>query len=80
MSGPTSITIENLKNPFAGESQTNHRHMAFERQREWFEQAARLFREAAEAETVHPLNNFHLMNELKPRADKWVTALADETF
>jgi len=55
-------TIENLKTAFAGESQANRKYLAFARraERDGFPQVARLFRAAAEAETIHALS--HLQN------------------
>ena len=53
-----SKTLDNLKEAFAGESQANRRYLAFAKKadEEGHPQAARLFRAAAEAETVHPVN------------------------
>jgi len=50
-----SNTDNNLKEAFAGESQANRKYLAFAKKadQEGFPQAARLFRAAAEAETVH---------------------------
>ena len=50
-----SKTTDNLKEAFAGESQANRRYLAFAKKadEEGFPQAGRLFRAAAEAETVH---------------------------
>ena len=46
---------DNLGSAFAGESQANRRYLAFSRKasQEGFPQIAKLFRAAAEAETVH---------------------------
>jgi rubrerythrin len=48
-------TEKNLKEAFAGESQANRKYLAFAKQadKEGYPQAAKLFRAAAEAETVH---------------------------
>jgi rubrerythrin len=53
-----SKTEEFLKAAFAGESQTNRRYLAFalKAEEEGQLQVARLFRAAAEAETVHAHN------------------------
>ncbi len=50
-----SKTKKNLEEAFAGESQANRKYLAFARKAELegFKQAAKLFRAAAEAETVH---------------------------
>jgi len=57
------VTDENLKDAFAGESQANRRYVAFARraEQENLPQIARLFRAAAQAETVHALNHFQAM-------------------
>ena len=54
-----SKSEDNLKAAFAGESQANRKYIAFatKADREGFRQAARLFRAAAEAETVHAHNH-----------------------
>ena len=48
-------TTDNLKDAFAGESQANRKYLAFAKKAddEGYEQVARLFRAAADAETVH---------------------------
>jgi len=57
-------TAENLKEAFAGESQANRRYIAFAQKadKEGLPQVAKLFRAAAEAETVHALNHLRAMN------------------
>jgi len=75
-------TDENLRNAFAGESQANRRYTAFSRkaEEEGFPQIAKLFRAAAEAETVHALNHLRIMDEIKSTADNLQAALSGETF
>jgi len=48
-------TKQNLMEAFAGESQANRKYLAYARQaeKEGYTQVAKLFRAAAEAETVH---------------------------
>jgi rubrerythrin len=55
---------DNLKEAFAGESQANRRYTFFaeKAEKEGLKQAARLFRAAAEAETVHARNHFNAMD------------------
>ena len=57
-----TTTNENLATAFAGESQANRKYLAFARQaeKEGLPQIARLFRAAAEAETLHA--HAHLAN------------------
>jgi rubrerythrin len=75
-------TSENLKNAFAGESQANRRYLAFSQKadEEGFSQAAKLFRAAAEAETVHALNHVRIMGEVKTTVQNLDAAVAGETF
>lgn len=57
-----SKTAKNLMDAFAGESQANRKYLAYAKQaeKEGFAQAAKLFRAAAEAETIHA--HAHLRN------------------
>jgi len=50
-----ATTESNLKDAFAGESQANRKYLAFAQkaEQEGYRNVARLFRTAAEAETVH---------------------------
>ena len=75
-------SLENLKNAFAGESQANRRYLAFSQkaEQEGFPQVAKLFRAAAEAETVHALNHARIMGEVKTTPDNLGTAISGETF
>jgi rubrerythrin len=75
-------TDENLKAAFAGESQANRRYLAFARKadEEGFTQAAKLFRAAAEAETVHALNHLKVIGEVKSTLENLNTAVGGETF
>ena len=71
-----------LKNAFAGESQANRRYLAFARkaEEEGLTQVAKLFRAAAEAETVHALNHLRILGEIKSTAENLDTAISGETF
>ncbi len=57
-------TEKNLQEAFAGESQANRRYLFFAEKadKEGYPQVARLFRAAAEAETVHAKNHFNAMD------------------
>ena len=57
-------TEKNLQEAFAGESQANRRYLFFadKAEKEGYPQIARLFRAAAEAETVHARNHFNAMD------------------
>jgi len=75
-------TQDNLKTAFAGESQANRMYVAFARQAEkdGFPNIAKLFRTAAEAETVHALGHLSAMDGIKSTADNLQTAIDNETY
>jgi rubrerythrin len=60
----TYSTEDHLRESFAGESQANRRYTFFAEKadKEGYPQIARLFRAAAEAETVHARNHFNAMD------------------
>lgn len=75
-------TTDNLKEAFAGESQANRKYTAFARKadKEGLPQVARLFRAAAEAETVHALSHFRVLGGVKSTAENLEAAVAGEAF
>jgi rubrerythrin len=75
-------TNEHLKSAFAGESQANRRYLAFAQkaEEEGFAQAAKLFRAAAEAETIHALNHLRITDEVQSTLDNLNAAVSGETF
>jgi rubrerythrin len=54
-----SKSEKDLQDAFAGESQANRKYLAFAKkaEKEGYKQVAKLFRAAAEAETVHAHNH-----------------------
>ena len=62
-----SKTEQCLKEAFAGESQANRKYLAFagKADQEGYPQVARLFRAAAEAETVHAHNHLRALKGIK---------------
>ncbi len=74
-------TQENLQEAFAGESQANRKYLAFAKQaeRDGYHQAARLFRAAAAAETVHAHAHLRAMKGIGSTLDNLKEALAGET-
>lgn len=77
-----SKTEKNLLEAFAGESQANRKYLAFAKQadKEGFPQAAKLFRAAAEAETVHAHAHLRTLGGIKSTADNLKAAVEGETF
>jgi rubrerythrin len=74
-------SIQNLKAAFAGESQANRKYLAFaeKAEKDGYLQVARLFRAAAEAETVHALNHLKALKAIGATADNLKEAIAGET-
>lgn len=66
---------------FAGESQANRKYLAFAKQadKEGHPQVAKLFRAAAEAETVHAHNHLRTLGGVKSTADNLKEAISGET-
>jgi rubrerythrin len=77
-----SESIEKLKAAFAGESQANRRYLAFAEKadQEGLPQVAKLFRAAAEAETVHALNHLRMAGEVGMTVANLDEAISGETF
>lgn len=73
---------KHLKEAFAGESQANRKYLAFARKadREGYPQAAKLFRAAAEAETVHAHTHLRTLKGVKSTAENLKEAIAGETY
>jgi rubrerythrin len=76
-----SKTEDALKEAFAGESQANRKYLAFaaKADAEGFPQAARLFRAAAEAETVHAHAHLRAMKGIRSTRENLQEAVAGET-
>jgi rubrerythrin len=75
-------TQENLAVAFAGESQANRKYTAYARaaDKEGLAQIARLFRAAAEAETIHALAHFTNMGGVGTTLANLEAAVAGETY
>ena len=76
-----SKTDENLKAAFAGESQANRKYLAFARAAEadGQPQVAKLFRAAAEAETIHALAHLDVMGGIGDTLKNLQAAVSGET-
>ena len=70
-----------LMEAFAGESQANRKYLAFAKQaeKEGYPQVAKLFRAAAEAETVHAHAHLRTVSGIKSTAENLKAAIAGET-
>lgn len=77
-----SGTTDNLKAAFAGESQANRKYLAYAKkaEKDGFPQVAKLFRAAAEAETVHALNHFDVLKGVNETAKNLEDAISGEYY
>lgn len=75
-----SKTEKNLMEAFAGESEANRKYLAFAKQadKEGYTQAAKLFRAAAEAETVHAHAHLRVADGIKSTAENLKKAISGE--
>ncbi len=76
-----SKTEKNLQEAFAGESQANRKYLAFAKraEKEGYKQVAKLFRAAAEAETVHAHNHLKELGGIKSTRENLETAIQGES-
>jgi len=77
-----SSTKENLEEAFAGESQASRRYLFFAEKAdsEGLTQIARLFRAAAEAETVHARNHLKAMDGIGATGDNLKESIGGESY
>ncbi|HUL30261.1 MAG TPA: rubrerythrin family protein [Thermodesulfobacteriota bacterium] len=73
---------DSLKEAFAGESQANRKYLAFAKKaaEEGYSQVAKLFRAAAEAETVHAHNHLRAMKGIRSTKENLQEAIGGETY
>ena len=73
-------TIDNLKDAFAGESQANRKYLAFAKkaEAEGLPQVAKLFRAAAEAETIHAHAHLRVMGGINSTKENLHVAIEGE--
>lgn len=74
-------TMDNLMEAFAGESQANRKYTAYAKQaeKEGKMNAAKLFRAASDAETLHALKHFEVAGMIGDTAVNLKDAVAGET-
>ena len=77
-----SKTTKNLQDAFAGESQANRKYLAFAKkaEEEGFRQIAKLFRAAAEAETIHAHNHLREMGGIRTTKENLQEAINGESY
>jgi len=76
-----SKTEKNLQDAFAGESQANRKYLAFAKKAdaEGYKQVAKLFRAAADAETVHALSHLKELGVIRSTKENIEAAISGET-
>lgn len=75
-------TETDLQDAFAGESQANRKYLAFAKKadQEGFKQVAKLFRAAAEAETVHAHNHLRELCGINSTKENLLDAINGESY
>ncbi|MHC4501346.1 MAG: rubrerythrin family protein [Planctomycetota bacterium] len=76
------LTDDNLQQAFAGESQANRKYLAFAKKAEsdGYPMVAKIFRAAAEAETVHAHAHLRAMGGIKSTEENLQEAVKGESF
>ncbi|MBR0597348.1 rubrerythrin family protein [Sinanaerobacter chloroacetimidivorans] len=74
-------TLQNLMEAFAGESQANRKYLAYSKKAEAEGKinAAKLFKAASDAETLHALKHFEVAGKISSTADNLKDAVLGET-
>lgn len=76
-----SKTLKNLMEAFSGESQANRKYLAYSKKAEadGKKNAAKLFKAAADAETLHALKHFEVAGKINSTTDNLKDAVIGET-
>jgi len=76
-----SKTLNNLMEAFAGESQANRKYLSYSKKAEADGKinAAKLFKAASDAETLHALKHFEVAGKIGTTVDNLKDAVAGET-
>ena len=77
-----SKTEQDLKDAFAGESQANRKYLAFSKkaEQEGHRRAAKMFRAAAAAETVHAHNHLRELGGVRSTRENLLEAITGESY
>lgn len=77
-----SKTLKNLMEAFAGEAQANRKYTAYAKQaeKEGKINAAKLFKAAADAETLHALRHFEVAGKIGSTQENLKDGIAGETY
>lgn len=82
MSATDPKVVEDLKAAFAGESQANRKYLAFAAKAEQEKKpyAAKIFRAAAHAETIHAHSHLRLLGGINSTEENLKEAISGETY
>lgn len=82
MTVKNETTLKNLMDAFAGESQANRKYLAFAKKAEadGYPNIAKLFRSAADAETIHAIKHFETAGKVGSTLENLQAAVEGETF
>ncbi|MDD4571758.1 MAG: ferritin family protein [Clostridia bacterium] len=74
-------TYQNLMDAFAGEAQANRKYLAYAKkaEKDGYTNAAKLFRAASDAETIHALKHFEVAGNISSTAENLKDAVKGET-
>ena len=74
-------TLDNLMEAFSGEAQANRKYLAYSKkaEKEGKTNAAKLFKAASDAETLHALKHFEVAGKIHSTAENLKDAVAGET-
>ena len=74
-------TLDHLMEAFAGESQASRKYLAYSRkaEKDGYLNAAKLFKAASDAETLHALKHFEVAGQIHSTAENLKDAVAGET-
>jgi rubrerythrin len=74
-------TLNNLMDAFAGESQANRKYLSYSKkaEKDGHVNAAKLFKAASDAETLHALKHFEVAGKIGSTTDNLKDAVAGET-
>ncbi|MDD2426721.1 MAG: ferritin family protein [Eubacteriales bacterium] len=77
-----STTLDNLMAAFTGESEANRKYTAYAKKaaKDGYVNAAKLFRAAADAETIHALKHFEVAGKVGTTAENLKDGVEGETF
>lgn len=75
-------STDDLKSAFAGESQANRKYLAYgaKAERDGFPNVAKLFRAAADAETVHATNHWRTLGMIRSTLENLQDAHSGENY